>query len=394
MEHRTNLASSTSSQQPIVTETDPFEIALAQANLARGRTAPNPPVGAVIIKDGAIVATGFTQPAGQDHAEIVALKLAGEATSGAHLYVTLEPCCHQGRTPPCTDAIIRAGLTRVSVGILDPNPVVRGRGVETLRQAGLEVEVTHQERFRRPVAGFVKRVTTGLPYIICKWAMTLDGKTATSSGHSKWITSAESRELAHDLRDQVDAIIVGINAVLADDPQLTARPTQPSRPPRKNPLRVVLDRKARTPLTSNLVQADDPERTVVAVGPEAPADATQRLRDGGVQLLVIDQPEPADFARSVARWLAEQGVNEALVEGGGETHWSFLAGRLVDEAWAFAGAKILGGRDSKPAVGGAGFHSLDELAVSSIRVQQVGPDAFLMAQIESDWQKSSWCLPG
>ena len=206
-------------------DNDPFALALIEADKARGRSSPNPPVGALIVKDSEVIAMGHTQPAGQDHAEIVALKRAGSEARGAHMYVTLEPCCTQGLTPPCTDAIIDAGIARVSVGMIDPSPAVGGNGLAALTRAGTPTEVDDGARFRRPIAGFAKRLSVGLPYVTSKWAMTLDGKSATGSGQSKWITSQESRALVHDLRDQVDAIITGVGTVLADDPQLTPRPS-------------------------------------------------------------------------------------------------------------------------------------------------------------------------
>ena len=174
------------------------------------------------------------------------------------MYVTLEPCCTQGLTPPCTDAIIDAGIARVSVGMIDPNPTVSGKGLANLAKAGIPTDVDNGARFRRPIAGFAKRLSVGQPYVASKWAMTLDGKSATGSGQSKWITSKESRDLAHDLRDQVDAIIVGIGTVLADDPQLTPRPSRPHRPTRANPLRVILDPRARTPVDGRLVPGRRP----------------------------------------------------------------------------------------------------------------------------------------
>ena len=369
---------------------DPFALALIEADKARGRSAPNPPVGALIVKDSEVIAVGHTQPAGQDHAEIVALKRAGSEARGARMYVTLEPCCTQGLTPPCTDAIIDAGIARVSVGMIDPSPAVSGKGLAALTRAGTPTEVDDGARFRRPIAGFAKRLSVGLPYVTSKWAMTLDGKSATGSGQSKWITSQESRALVHDLRDQVDAIITGVGTVLADDPQLTPRPSRRHRPSRQNPFRVVLDPRARTPVDGRLVRADDRDRTIIAFGPNAPRERIDQLIFAGIEFVAVPSDEPATVARWILSWLAEQGVNEVLVEGGGETHWNFLADGLVDEIWAFVGASVVGGRMAVPAVGGEGFSSLDQLEVSSIKVMQVGPDALLTADIGSEWRRTHW----
>ena len=370
---------------------DPFALALMEADKARGRTAPNPPVGASIVRGADVISVGHTQPAGEDHAEIVALKRAGSRARGAHMYVTLEPCCAHGLTPPCTDAIIDAGIARVSVGMIDPNPAVSGKGLAILAKAGIPSNVDDGARFRRPIAGFAKRLSVGQPYVASKWAMTLDGKSATGGGQSKWITSKESRELAHDLRDQVDAIIIGVGTVLADDPQLTPRPPRPHRPTRPNPLRVVLDPRARTPVDGRLVQTDDRDRTVIAFGPNAPRERLDRLVFAGVEFVAVPSDEPSTVARWVLGWLADQKVNEVLVEGGGETHWNLLAAGLVDEIWAFVGAKVVGGRMAVPAVGGEGFSSLDQLDVSSITVRQIGSDALLTAEIGSEWRRTHWC---
>ncbi len=347
----------------------------------------------MIAKDAEVIAVGHTQPAGEDHAEIVALKRAGPRARGAHMYVTLEPCCTHGLTPPCTDAIIEAGIARVSVGMIDPNPAVGGKGIANLAEAGISTDIDDGARFRRPIAGYAKRLSVGQPFVTSKWAMSLDGKTATSNGQSKWITSRESRELAHDLRDHVDAIVIGVGTVLADDPQLTPRHPRPHRPTRPNPLRVVLDPRARTPVDARLVRSDDQDRTVIAFGPNAPRERLDRLIFAGVEFVAVPSDEPSTVACWILEWLAKQGVNEVLVEGGGETHWNFLAAGLVDEIWAFVGAKVIGGRMAVPAVGGEGFSSLEHLDVSKVTVRQIGSDALLAAEIGSEWRRTHWHSP-
>ena len=265
-----------------------MDLALAEAERGRGAVEPNPMVGAVIVRDGKVVGRGHHARFGGPHAEVMALREARAAARGATLYVTLEPCCHHGKTPPCTDAIRCAGLARVVIAIRDPFPRVDGGGLATLRAAGIQVELgLRADAAARLNAPFLKRVVTGLPYVTAKWAMTLDGKTAVATGDSQWISSARSRSLVHQKRGQMDAIVVGIGTVLADDPLLTARPEGP-----RTAARVVLDSKARLPLDSRLVMTAREVPVIVAVTEQAPEHRRLSLAEQGCEILSMPGTAP------------------------------------------------------------------------------------------------------
>ena len=261
--------------------------ALEEAERGRGRVEPNPLVGAVVVKDGKIVGTGHHERFGGPHAEIVALARAGNEASGATLYVTLEPCCHHGKTPPCTTAILASGIVRVVAAMRDPFLQVSGKGFALLEAAGLAVSSGCQDQPARELnAPYLKRVTAGLPFVTAKWAMTLDGKTAVKTGDSRWISSEPSRRLVHELRGRMDAIVAGIGTVLADDPLLTARPPGP-----RTPTRVVLDGRGRLPLNSRLVQTAPEIPVLVAVTGAAGEAECTKLRDQGCEVIVFsDSP--------------------------------------------------------------------------------------------------------
>ncbi|MFM8378258.1 MAG: bifunctional diaminohydroxyphosphoribosylaminopyrimidine deaminase/5-amino-6-(5-phosphoribosylamino)uracil reductase RibD [Planctomycetia bacterium] len=319
------------------------EAAMRQAlDLARrgaGLVEPNPMVGAVVVAaDGRTVGTGFHDRFGGPHAEVAALAAAGTAARGATLFVTLEPCCHHGKTPPCTDAILAAGVARVVVAAGDPFPDVSGRGLAALRAAGITVDVGLCEpEAKRLIAPFTKLVTRHTPWVIAKWAMSLDGRMTPPAGGDRWISSEESRALVHDLRGRCDAILVGIGTALADDPLLTVRPPGP-----RTPLRVVLDSAARLPLTSRLVRTARETPLLVAVGPQAPADRTAALAEAGCE---VWRSDASDRDARLAALLAELGrrrLTNLLVEGGPEVLSSFHALGAIDEVWAFIAPKLLG----------------------------------------------------
>ena len=267
---------------PTETEQDThyMRMAMRLALKGAGRTSPNPMVGAVLVKHGEVIATGYHKVAGEDHAEIVALKRAGDRAKGATLYINLEPCSHHGRTPPCTMSLIRAGLGAVVAGMKDPNPRVRGRGLRQLRQAGIEVRVGVLEPQCRTLnEAFVKYITRGLPFVILKLAASLDGKIAAGSGDARWISSEASRRVVHRLRNQVDAVLVGAGTVVADDPQLTCRI-----PGGRNPWRVVLDARLRIPLSAKLLHHRDPHKSIIVTSLEAPQRKVRALTDLGAQV--------------------------------------------------------------------------------------------------------------
>lgn len=356
--------------------------ALALARRATGDTVPNPLVGAVLVRDGRIVGEGWHRRAGQPHAEVEAIRDAtarGELVQGATLYVTLEPCCTHGRTPPCTEAIVGAGIRRVVVAATDPNPAHAGRGLEVLRQAGVVVDVGLMAGISAAMnAGFNHWIVHGIPKVTLKAGMSLDGKIATRTGESRWITSERSRSAAMRLRQQHDAILVGIGTVLADDPSLTIRLRSRAR----CPVRVILDSRGRTPPSARLLTDAFAGRTVVVVTSRAPEARLRRIR--GLSSVWM---APSDAAGRVdLRWLmAELGrmpVTNVLVEGGGEVHGAFLESGLAHAIRFFYGPLVLGGREARPAVGGAGFPSLAALPrLSRIRWQRLGDDWNVAAEI-------------
>ena len=351
--------------------------ALRIARNAEGRTSPNPLVGAVIVKDGKIIAEGWHRQAGTPHAEIHALNMAGDLSRGATLYVTLEPCSHFGRTPPCTQAIINAGISRVVAAMSDPNPKVAGHGFELLRAAGIAVEVGLLEaEARRLNEVFLKWITRRLPFVTMKFACTLDGKIATVAGESQWISSEESRRFTHHLRDINDAILVGVGTVLADNPSLTTRLVEG-----KNPVRVIVDSNARTPLESKVV-ADKSARTIVAVTANAPPDKVRALKLRGVEVITAGNFERVDLT-ALMHALAEREITSVLVEGGGTIHFSMLRARLVDKVLAFIAPKLIGGSRALSAVGGEGFAKLsDAVELDNFTAQTLGADILISGYVK------------
>lgn len=341
--------------------------ALALSRRALGSVSPNPAVGAVLVKDGAVVGEGWTQPPGQAHAEIVALRQAGPRAKGATLYVTLEPCNHFGRTPPCTDAVIAAGVAEVHAATQDPNPRVAGGGLARLAKAGIKTFLGEEEdEAREVIESFTKHVTTGLPFVTAKFAMSLDGKIATRRGDSKWITGEDARRYVHELRAASDAIMVGINTVLADDPQLTARDGQGQPLPRQ-PLRVVVDSKGRTPPNARLLS--QPGCTLVAVAREP----TLRLPDAEVSILPSE--DGMVNLTELMRLLGQRDVTSVLVEGGGTLLGSLFDLGLVDKVVAFIAPAIIGGRAAPSPVAGLGAEKMvDALRLQRVRVERFGTD--------------------
>jgi diaminohydroxyphosphoribosylaminopyrimidine deaminase / 5-amino-6-(5-phosphoribosylamino)uracil reductase len=364
--------------------TSPYmALALAEADRARGRTAPNPPVGAVLVRDGTIVGRGHTQPAGDAHAEVMALRQAGAAARGATLYVTLEPCCHVGRTPPCTDALIRAGVTSVVAAVVDRNPRVASRGVAQLRDAGISVATGDgADESSELLQPFFKHIGSGLPYATAKWAMSLDGKIATSTGDARWVSGPAARHWVHELRDVVDAIVVGVNTVLADDPALTVRLDDAGRRRAARidrPWRVVLDSRCRLPLTARLLSPDLAAGTIVYHTAAAPLEACAAIAATGAATIAL----PADQRGRVRpdallADLGRRGCLHVLIEGGGEVHASFMEAQLVDEVAAVIAPKLVGGLSAPGPLGGRGVERMaDALALAELRVDQMGADVLV-----------------
>ena len=364
--------------------------ALALARRAKGRTSPNPAVGAVVVRDDRIVGAGWTQPAGQDHAEVQALGAAGAAARGAALYVTLEPCHRWGRTPPCTDAIRAAGIAAVHVATLDPNPRESGQGVATLRSAGIHVAVGEEQAAARALnADYARFVTAQRPWIVAKYAMSLDGKIATRTGASRYLTGPAARADVHRLRDEVDAILVGVNTVRRDNPLLTTRLSAEAlgREPRP-PWRLVLDSQARTPPDARLLDPALPGRTTLCITAAAPAARVAALRARGADLLAL--PGAADGRldlAALATELGRRGVMSLLVEGGATVHGAFLAAGLVDRVTVYVAPLLVGGADAPGPIGGVGVSQLSEaIRPAALCVERLGADVKLTADLTvAEW---------
>jgi len=349
-----------------------MKMALELAARARGRTSPNPMVGAVLVKDNRIVGQGYHARAGTPHAEVLALAEAGNEARGATLYVTLEPCCHHGRTGPCTEAVIAAGVARVVIAMRDPNPLVSGGGIRRLRDAGVEVVTgVMEEEALELNEVFIKYITTGLPFVTAKAAMSLDGKIATHSGKSKWITGPEARAYGHCLRDWHDAILVGIGTVQADNPSLTTRLAAGGG---RDPVRIILDSMARTPLDAIVVTQHSEAPTIIAATAGAPPERLEALRRAGAEVLVVNEGTRVDL-KELVKILGKREITSLLIEGGAEVHGSAFAAEIVDKVVWFIAPKIIGGRDAPGPVGGLGAGDLSGAAeLERVEVSCLGPD--------------------
>ncbi len=355
--------------------------ALALALQGRYGASPNPMVGAVVLsRDGEIVGRGAHLRCGGPHAEIHALQEAGGRARGGTLVVTLEPCSHHGRTPPCVDAVLAAGICRVVAGVTDPNPLVNGKGLAALATAGVEVvSGVREEACRRLNRRFFHWATHGTPFVTSKMAITLDGKLAARGGRSRWITSEASRREGYALREEYDAILVGLGTVLADDPRLGRHL---GLNPNPHLLKAVLDSELRTP-PGSLICQQDPGDLVVFCREGAPEERGRRLEEVGVTVVSVGADDRGRCElRQVLRWLGTHGVSSLLVEGGGEVHWSFLHEGLAQQIHAFIAPLVLGGRDAISAVGGLGFASPQEaVRLSFEEVRRLGDDLVVVAGV-------------
>jgi len=308
-----------------------MEQALSLAKLALGQVSPNPAVGAVVVKNDIVVGQGYTQPPGSWHAEVVALKQAGKEAQGGVMYVTLEPCCHYGRTPPCTQAIIAAGIAEVHLAMLDANPSVSGQGKDELEREGIKVYLgEHEEEAKKINEAYTKFITTGMPFVTAKFAISLDGKIATRSGDSKWISGDEARKYVHNLRYTSDAIMAGVNTVLVDDPHLTARSCGGSGgTARKQPLRVIVDSKGRTPLTAQLFS--EPGKTLLALGKFVTLEEKATFAQVGAELLELPSEGGLVDLEKLLKALGEREITSVLVEGGGILLGSLFDCKFVDK---------------------------------------------------------------
>lgn len=369
-------------------------LALSLAEEARGRTSPNPMVGAVIVRDGQIMGSGYHRKAGTPHAEIHAIADAGARAKGATIYVSLEPCSHYGRTGPCTQAIIEAGLSHVIMAMIDPDPRVSGRGKATLEAHGIRVQTgTLESQARKLNEAYIKYVITGRPFVILKTAMSLDGKIATAAGQSQWITSEDSRRMVHQIRDEVDAILVGIGTVISDDPSLTTRLEVSSDPfsPKGNSMedggqdaiRIILDSRARIPLKSRVLNLDSPAPTIVAVTSQAPQERVAKLEQRAEVLIIPEQNGRVDL-QALMEKLGQMQITSVLLEGGAEVNASALKAGIVDKVMVFIAPKLIGGSGSPGPIGGAGIDDLSEsVLLTDISVDRVGEDILVTGMILS-----------
>lgn len=355
-------------------KSDYMNLAIQLAKMTIGQTSPNPAVGAVVVKDGEIVGVGAHLKAGEAHAEVNALQMAGDRAEGATIYVTLEPCSHFGKTPPCADLIIEKKLKKVVIASNDPNPLVAGRGIERMRSAGIEVETGFmQEEADALNPFFFHFIKERTPFVTLKIAASLDGKTATVSGESQWITGQASRRDGHELRHQHDAILVGIGTVLSDNPRLTARREEGAR----QPVRVVLDTHLRIPLDSRLL-TDFAAPTWIFTGADIDQKKADRIRRDHVEIIKLNTSEIN--VKDVLKYLGEKDVTSLLVEGGAAIHGSFLQAKAFDQVIVYLAPKLIGGQTAPSAIGGAGIrHLADVPELSIVHVDNLGDDIKITA---------------
>jgi diaminohydroxyphosphoribosylaminopyrimidine deaminase/5-amino-6-(5-phosphoribosylamino)uracil reductase len=355
--------------------------ALELAEQGQGAVEPNPLVGCVIVRDEQAVGEGWHAKFGGQHAEVAALAAAGEAARDATIYVTLEPCCHHGKTPPCTKAIIDAGLASVIIAMRDPFPKVDGGGIAELEQAGMEVEIGVLEQAARSLnAPYLKLVATGRPWIIAKWAMSLDGKIATHSGQSRWISGEASRKVVHELRGRVDAIMVGSRTAALDDPLLTARPPGP-----RVATRIVVDSAASLSPQSKLAQTTADAPVLVAASSHAPEENRTRLERAGCEVLALDGATHADRLGQLLDELGRRGMTNVLVEGGGQLLGSLWHAGQIDEVHAFIAPKLIGGADApSPLWSQRGASEPNESSLGECQIKILGDDVYVRGRVSRD----------
>lgn len=351
-----------------------MQLAIDLAKSASGQTSPNPVVGAVVAKNNQIVGMGAHLKAGEAHAEVHAIKMAGEKAEGATIYVTLEPCSHFGKTPPCADLVIQSGIKRVVVATTDPNPQVAGRGIKKMQEAGIDVEVGLLKREADSLNKvFYHYIQTGEPYVTLKSATSLDGKIATSEGHSKWITSEAAREDVHYFRHQHDAILVGVNTVIKDNPSLTTRLHGGG----KNPIRIILDTHLRTPMEA-IVVTDHEAETWIITGSEVDKPKMETMESKGIKVIPMNHPNIK--IKEMLQAVGKLGVTSIYVEGGAEVHGSFLQEKAFQQIITYIAPKIIGGRHAPSSFGGGGITTMDEaLSLEILDVTKIGPDIRVIA---------------
>jgi diaminohydroxyphosphoribosylaminopyrimidine deaminase / 5-amino-6-(5-phosphoribosylamino)uracil reductase len=357
-----------------------MRLALRLARRGMGKTNPNPMVGAVVVSAGKVVGQGYHHRAGEPHAEILALRQAGEKARGGTLYLNLEPCDHFGRTPPCTRAIFAAGIRRVVAGMKDPNPLVSGRGIRRLRRGGIQAEIGILENECGELnAPFRKFMTTGTPWVILKAAATLDGKVAAASGDSRWISSPDSRTYVHRLRSAADAVLVGLGTILRDDPMLNVRVPGVKNP--RHPLRVIVDSRLRIPMECRVVRTAEKYPTLVATTGEAPASRVEGLKSAGVTVVPVKSGGDGRVSlKGLMKVLADRGIQSVLLEGGPTLNASAIREKIVDRMFLFIAPKIIGGGNCPGILGGEGcLRVRDAQPWEILNVKRIGPDVMILA---------------
>lgn len=355
-----------------------MKIALNLARTVSGQTSPNPPVGAVVVKDGDILGFGAHLKAGEDHAEVHALQMAGDQASDATIYVTLEPCSHHGKTPPCADLIIEKGIKRAVIAATDPNKKVAGRGIKRLQQAGIEVEQGIMEKEANAINSvFFHYIQTKTPYVTIKSAISLDGKTATHTGDSKWVTGEEARLDVHHYRHTHDAILVGVNTVIADNPSLTTRLPNGG----KNPLRIILDNSLRTPLDANILNDGEAETWVFVKNNVSDAAVESYSQKEGVSVVQLEKMDIGD----ILRYLGDHGVMSLFVEGGSAVNGSFLESGRINQMITYMAPKLIGGEDAPTSFAGNGFSKMNDILALEIKeIKMMGEDIKIVSEPRKD----------
>lgn len=355
-----------------------MERALELAMNGTGKVNPNPLVGAVIVKDGEIIGEGYHECYGEAHAERNAVKNAIKPVEGSTIYVTLEPCAHYGKTPPCVDLIIEKKFKKVVIGMLDPNEKVAGKSIEKLKKHGIDVVVgVKEEECKNMNEIFIKYITSKVPFVVLKSGMSLDGKIATYTGESKWITSKESREDSQSLRNRLNSIMVGVNTVIADDPELTCRVNN-----EKKLIRIIVDTNLRIPLDSKVVKNID-KLTIVATTLKANEGKKQTLRDLGVKVIEVSEKNNKVNLKELVKKLGEEGIDSILIEGGGTLNFSALEENIVDKVIFYIAPKILGGENSKSCIAGIGFSKLDNAVnLKDMSYRKIGGDLVVEGYIK------------
>jgi len=351
--------------------------ALSLAKLALGQVSPNPAVGAIIINNGEIIGQGYTQPPGYNHAEIMALREAGELARGSSMYVTLEPCCTYGRTPPCTRAIIAAGIGEIHISALDANPMVSGQGKKELEDAGIRIYLGEGEAEANSInEAYTKFITTGTPFITAKFAMSLDGKIATRTGNSRWITGETARKQANYLRYINDAVMVGVNTILVDDPRLTVRCNGRGGTAKKQPVRVIIDGRGRIPLNARVFT--EPGETVVALSKSTFSERKAEFNQAGIEIIELPANDGRLDPYAMIQTLGVRGISSVLVEGGGNLLGSLFDAGLIDKVIAFISPMIIGGKEAITAVAGRGIDKIsDALRLNEVSVEIIDQDLMI-----------------